>query len=67
MIDVPLGDFDRASICKAGWTAIDSLPTTRRIARFEWKGRTYRAVRMFVGMQIQSGDKRRLIVERSLR
>ena len=67
MIDAPLGDFDRASICKAGWAAIDALPATRRIARFEWKGRTYRAVRMFVGMQIQSADKRRLIVERALR
>lgn len=67
MIVVDISKDDQASICSVGWEAMDTLPPSRKIARLHWAGRVYRVVRVYGGMQIQSADKRRLIVERATR
>lgn len=43
---------------------VDRLPATRKVEQFAWFGKTYRAVRVFGGFQVQSGNRRHLIIER---
>lgn len=43
---------------------IARLPATRKVERFDWCGRTSRAVRIFGGFQVQSADHLKLIAER---
>lgn len=51
-------------LCSTAAAAWEQLGPRQRVARFEWKGRKYRAVRSIFRLQVQSADNRRLIAER---
>lgn len=59
-----LSDLQVEELVRQGALAIASLPANRRIAIISLDGKSYRAVRTYGGMQIQSADRRRLIAER---
>lgn len=59
-----LSPSEVTDLCDAGAAAREALGPRQRVARFEWRGRRYRAVRSIFGLQVQSGDGRRLVAQR---
>jgi hypothetical protein len=51
------------ALLAAADAALAAMPS-RRVALFQWEGRSYRAARRFNGVQVTSPDRRRLLAER---
>jgi hypothetical protein len=64
MARTELSPAEKAKLADYAETLVSRLPAARKVERFTVWGKSYRAVRVFAGYQVQSADGRRLIVER---
>lgn len=64
LVEGELTPDELTSLLDAAVAAWDALPPRKRVARFEWQGRKYRATSTIFRLQVATGDNRRFIAYR---
>lgn len=64
LVEGEMSQADVVALLDAAQAAWDALPPRKRVARFEWKGRKYRATSTLFRLQVATADNRRFIAYR---